>query len=115
MRNFNILWSAALADSSRDAYVSDWSLSSIWADESDNNDLVARAERCGRIWDIAHMSVADIRRATGLSQGKFAEAFCIPKNTIINWEHRGGCADYVRHMLARLCGLTRGLIAEDAQ
>ena len=56
------------------------------------------------------MSIADIRHTTGLSQGKFAEAFCIPRHTVINWEQRGGCADYVRLMLARLCGLTEGLL-----
>ena len=107
---FSTIWTSALDDSARDAFVSDWALSSIWEDESDGDTLAARAEQCGRIWDLAHMSVADIRQTTGLSQGSFAEAFCIPRHTVINWEHRGGCADYIRLMLARLCGLADGLL-----
>lgn len=107
---FSAIWAAALTDANRDAFASDWALSSIWEDEADGDALAARAEQCGRIWDLAHMSVADIRHTTGLSQGKFAEAFCIPRHTVINWEQRGSCADYVRLMLARLCGLTEGLL-----
>ncbi len=107
---FSTIWAAALTDVNRDVFASDWALSSIWEDEADGYALAARAELCGRIWDLAHMSVADIRHTTGLSQGKFAEAFCIPRHTVINWEQRGGCADYVRLMLARLCGLADGLL-----
>ena len=107
---FNFIWTTAVTDPNRDAFMSDWVLSSIWEDEADGDALAARADQCGRIWDLAHMSMADIRHTTGLSQGKFAEAFCIPRHTVINWEQRGGCADYVRLMLARLCGLTEGLL-----
>ncbi len=107
---FYFIWTAAVTDPNRDAFTSDWALSSIWGDEADGDTLAARADQCGRIWDLAHMSVADIRHTTGLSQGKFAEAFCIPRHTVINWEQRGSCAYYVRLMLARLCGLTEGLL-----
>ena len=59
----------------------------------------------GSIWDLAHMSVAEIRAKTGLSQAKFAERFCIPRRTVENWESRGGCPDYVRLLLLRSCSL----------
>lgn len=107
---FSSIWSAALNSCNRDGFISDWALSSIWGDQAEGDALAARAEQCKRIWDLAHMSVADIRHTTGLSQSKFAEAFCIPRHTVINWEQRGGCADYVRLMLARLCGLADGLL-----
>lgn len=107
---FNAIWTEALIDNNREAFASDWALSSIWGDEAEGDALVVRADQCGRIWDLAHMSIADIRHTTGLSQSRFAQAFCIPHKTVIKWEQRGGCADYVRLMLARLCGLTDGLI-----
>ena len=107
---FSTIWAAALDNNNREAFISDWALSSIWADEADDDALTVRADQCGRIWDLAHMSVADIRHTTGLSQSRFAEAFCIPHKTVIKWEQRGGCADYVRLMLARLCGLADNLL-----
>lgn len=103
---FNNLWLAALESTERDAFVSDWSLSSIWDNAAEGDALISRAELCGRIWDLAHMTIADIRHTTGLSQSAFAERFCIPRFTVINWEQRGGCAPYIRLMLARLCSLT---------
>lgn len=92
--------------------------SRVWAEaieSSDRENFVSRVSAfCGlnnaaKIWDIAHMSVADIRRTTGLSQAGFAQKFCIPKFTVINWEQRGSCAPYIRLMLARLCGLAEGV------
>ena len=107
---FNIIWSDALDASDRAAFVSNWALSSIWEDAPEDDALPDHAEQCGRIWDLSRMTIADIRRTTGLSQAGFAERFCIPRHTVINWEQRGGCAPYIRLMLARLCGLTEGLL-----
>ena len=102
-KKFNTVWSAALDAPDRAAFVSAPVL------QSENVPLDHAGQR-GRIWDLAHMTVADIRNTTGLSQAKFAERFCIPRHTLINWEHRGICAPYIRLMLARLCGLTEGLL-----
>ncbi|MCD8052234.1 MAG: hypothetical protein LUE89_11260 [Clostridiales bacterium] len=102
------LFGEALADEDRDAFCSDWALSSIWGDPeelAEGDELTALAEACGKVWDLARMSVKDIRSATGLTQGEFAVRFCIPRRTVENWESRGGCPPYVRLMLARLCGL----------
>lgn len=106
---FSTIWFEALASTNRDVFVSDWSLSAIWEEEADGDALAARADQCGRIWDLAHMSVADIRHKAGLTQAAFAERFCIPLRTLQNWEMRGGCAAYIRLMFARLCGLADGL------
>lgn len=110
---FATLWAEALEDNNKEVFVSDWALSSIWAEtpeQLENPELLpdpaVLAEQVGRIWDVAHMSVADIRKITGLSQAGFAERFCIPKTTIQKWESkRGGCADYIRLMMARHLGL----------
>lgn len=106
---FNIIWFDALRTETRDAFVSDWALSSIWEDAPEGDALTDRAKQCGRVWDLAHMSVADIRHAADLTQAAFAEQFCIPLRTLQNWEMRGGCAPYIRLMFARLCGLANGL------
>ena len=104
---FNMIWMDAIESTDRDAFTSDWALSSVWSDASDEDITITRAEQCGHIWDLAHMTIADIRHTTGLSQSRFAEKFCIPRHTVINWEQRGGCAPYIRLMLARLCSLVQ--------
>lgn len=110
---FNVIWNEALDDNNKAAFIADWLTSSIWNDDPtlsvDQEKLNSRVNQISRIWTLAHMTVADIRHTTELSQGRFAERFCIPRNTVINWEQRGGCADYIRLMLAQLCGLTEGL------
>ena len=111
MKEFNALWEAALASHNKLDFVSTASES---ADASDDERYLY-ADQCGRIWELAHMSVADIRHSTGLSQGAFAEMFCIPRRTVIGWEQRGGCTDYVRLMMARLCGLTEGLLDDKSR
>lgn len=107
-RQFYMLYSDALGNSDRDAYVSDWSLSSMWGDD---NDPIQLADLCGKVWDLAHLTVADIRAHTGLTQAAFAERFLIPYRTIQNWESRNSCAPYVVLMLARLCGMADGLFS----
>lgn len=107
-KQFHTLFGEALSANDRDAFSSDWALSSIWNDnDSDLSDL---ASLCGKVWDIAHLSVAEIRAHTGLTQAEFAIRYCIPFRTVQNWEYRGGCQDYVRLMLARLCGMTDGVL-----
>jgi len=105
-KTFNILFSEALEDADRDVFVSDWALSSVFAEESD---LGENAEICGKIWDAAHLSVKEMREKMNMTQAQFAERFCMPKRTIENWE--GGsrqAPDYVRLMMARELGLAQG-------
>ena len=63
------------------------------------------AETLDRIWNVAHITIKEIRQYTGLTQAAFAESFFIPKRSIENWE--GGtrdCPPYVRLMLAQITG-----------
>ncbi len=48
----------------------------MWEEDADIMEL---NEICGRVWDVAHMTVADIRRHTGLTQKNFSMRFCIPR------------------------------------
>ena len=61
--------------------------------ESDMDDFVAKHASSGMdfedlcaIWDAAHLSVRDIRKASGLTQAKFAERYHIPLRTLQNWD-----------------------------
>lgn len=111
-RQFNTIFSAALDDGDREAFASDWALSTIWGedDTADGDELINRTALMGRVWDIAHLTTADIRRYLGLSQSEFAMRFCIPRKTVINWEHRDSAPAYVVLLLARAAGMTEGLL-----
>ena len=103
---FCTLFSAALSAAGRDAFVSDWSLSSAWGDAPDADIPADRIDTLARLWDAAHLTIRDIRQHTGLSQAAFATHYCIPTRTLEDWE-RGvrSCPDYLRLLLAKDVGL----------
>ena len=101
-KQFNILWAAALETPDRAAFVSDWTLSSLW----EETEQAVSLELVGLLWDIEHMSVKELRAASGLNQAEFATRFCMPKRTVENWDY-GDCSPYIRLMLAQLLGLLR--------
>lgn len=111
-KQFATLWGEALVSHDRDSYISDWSLSSIWGvDPEPSPDLTEIIVAVENIWNVAHMTVKDIRTSTGLTQVLFAQRFCLPTRTLVNWEVAGEnhrkCPDYLRLLLAESCGLLR--------
>lgn len=106
-KQFYTLFGAALAAEDRDAYVSDWCLSDIWADPDNAVEIPPeRVDIVGAVWDVAHLTIRDIRQHTGLSQVKFALHYCIPRRTLEDWESgERGCPDYLRLLLAQSVGL----------
>lgn len=105
-KQFYSIFSDALSNesASREAFVSDWALSSIWDDGQDIPE--DRIAEIGDIWDVAHLTICDIRQHTGLSQAKFATRFCIPRRSIEDWESGARkCPDYLRLLLAQAVGL----------
>lgn len=105
-KQFYSIFSDALSNesASREAFVSDWALSSIWDDGQDIPE--DRIAEIGDIWDVAHLTICDIRQYTGLSQAKFATRFCIPRRSIEDWESGARkCPDYLRLLLAQTVGL----------
>lgn len=103
---FCALFAAALTSADRDAFVSDWSLSSAWGDALDADSPADRIDLLARLWDAAHLTIRDIRAHTGLSQAAFSTRYCIPVRTLEDWE-RGvrSCPDYLRLLLAQATGL----------
>lgn len=104
--DFAMIWGDALQTADRDQYISDWSLSSIWGDDLEDDIPAERIEMLGLLWDIAHMSTKEMRARTGVSQRKFADAFGIPARSIENWE--GGqrdATDYNRLLIAHALGI----------
>ncbi|MGN0968112.1 MAG: helix-turn-helix domain-containing protein [Oscillospiraceae bacterium] len=103
---FHSLFGEALNDTDRDAFVSDWALSSIWGDEPDAEIPEDRLDQIGAIWDAAHRSVREIAALASLSQRKLAERFCVPYRTVEDW-CRGlrTPPDYVRLMMQECLGL----------
>lgn len=107
-KQFYSIFTDALSDegASREAFVSDWALSSIW-DDDDKQDIPGeRIAEIGDVWDAAHLTIRDIRQHTGLSKAAFAIRYCIPIRTLEDWE-RGvrRCPDYLRLLLAQVIGL----------
>ena len=78
-KDYSTIWGEALAAPNRDVYVSEWSTSSIWAD---GDDLLEVAAYLGQLWDVAHMSVRDIRTAAGLTQAAMAATVKAPVYTL---------------------------------
>lgn len=111
-KQFYEVWGAALASEEREAFVSDWALSSLFCDPEETEPVSQELiDQLGQIWDVAHMGVKEIRTSMGASQAEFAVRFCIPKRTLENWEttsssHRD-CPSYVKLLLAESIGLVR--------
>lgn len=103
-KQFNILWRKAISTESRDDFVSGCACPS----SADVPDSVAPEDRdriLGELWDVAHMSIREIRAFSGLSQHAFSDRFCIPNRTLEDWEgSRRSCPDYLRLLLAQAVG-----------
>lgn len=103
---FFSLFSSALSSSTRDAFVSAWSPSSVWGDAPDAGIPADRIDLLARLWGVAHLTIRDIRQHTGLSRAAFGTRYCIPTRTLEDWE-RGvrSCPDYLRLLLAQATGI----------
>lgn len=108
-KTFYILWSEALASSDRDTYISEWVTSRLFDPDPDGPepDYEALTEQLGNIWDVSHMTVAQIRATTGMMQAQFAARFCIKLRTVEDWESRGKCPAHIRFMMAEILGLIK--------
>ena len=101
-KNFYTLFGAAVAEHDRDKFIAEWSSSSIFSDEEKVDELIATLEN---IFEIAHMSMRDIRKKLGLTQAEFACRFCLPKRTVESWESNRSARQYLVLAFARISGL----------
>lgn len=103
---FEACYTEAVTINDKDAYVSDMALSSIWNDAENVDVPQERLEELGRIWDVAHMSMRDIRKSSGMTQAVFAQKFLIPKRTVENWESNVNTPpEYVKILIAKSMNL----------
>lgn len=102
-KNFYQVYSQALTDGDRDAFVSDWALSTIFPEDSDP---VENAAMIGNIWDVAHMTIKDLCQISGLSQVALSTRFCVPYRTVQDWHSgRRECPNYIRLAMAEILGI----------
>ena len=108
--DFYVLFGAATKEQDRGRYIAEWSTSSIFYPNPESPDINADdlADALGNIWDVAHLTVRDIRRYLGLTQAAFAERFCMSRRTVENQEARGNrVPPYKILMLAESAGLLK--------
>lgn len=92
----------------RDAFASDWALSSIW--DGDPRAPVELSQLCGRVWDIAHLTVRDIKAHTKLTSQELAFKIGASKRTVDSWLDRNNPPMYVIVMMAQLFGMMDDLV-----
>lgn len=94
----------AAAETDIDAFVSDWSMSSIWGDDPEELYIpFSRIDYLTGLWEDAHKSPRQIREITGLTRAAFGAFYQIPKRTIENWEYgRTQIPIYIRLALVRM-------------
>lgn len=64
-------------------------------------DLDAEKVRLSRVWDVAHLSMKNLVKATGTSQVNFAKQVAIPLRTVQSWcLGERECPAYVRFLIA---------------
>lgn len=103
---FYMIFTDAQGIADRDAFISDWALSSVWGDAEDAEVPADRLLELGMIWDVAHASFADIVAASGLKLVDFAARFAIPYSTAQKWYYNlSRCPAYTRLLLARAVGM----------
>lgn len=107
-KEFNIVWADAQNVEDRDAFVSDWALSSLFNDpDQEEHDIDnALIEELGNIWDVAHMSIKDMKNKAGLTNAGFSERFCIGRRTVETWMLRD-CSNYNKLMVAECLGFIK--------
>lgn len=105
--DFYTLYGEALTSPSEETYVAEWATSSVFDSDPDAPapDYDAIVRELSEIYRAAHITVKEIRAATGLSQARFAEAYCIPRRTLEDWETgKREPPPYIRLWLAWLTG-----------
>lgn len=95
---FSIAWDSALKSADRTAYIEEFSADNYFSSLR----LSDLPSQLGLVWDVAHMSFADIARAANMQLVDLSKKFCIPYRTIQDWHAgRRSCSPYLILMIAR--------------
>lgn len=107
--DFILLFREALDAKSYDMFVAECGTSIIFDPDPDAEigpDFDKVVSDLTNIWEISHMSIADVISASGLSQTAFARRFLIPLRTVQAWAlGERECPIYTKLMIADLLGL----------
>ena len=111
-KQFHIIFSNAvsLPVDDRDAFLDYWMHRGVEIEQDDipddaDPDLYL-LDQLESIWDVAHLSVRDIRKRLGLSQMGFCDRYCIPRRTLQDWESETNrTPPYVILLLAENLGI----------
>ena len=107
--SFYSLLGEALESASLEMFVAELGTSHIFAPDPDSDfdpDYDAIVSDLTNIWEIAHMSIADMIAAANLNQTSFSRRFCMPLRTVQAWAlGERECPIYTRLMIADLLGL----------
>lgn len=100
--HFQFFFCAAEESTDRSTFIRDTSAHRTWSYyPGADADAVL-----GRIWDVAHMTVQDMRSASGLTQADFATHLCAPRRTVEDWcSGKRTPPSYVRLLAAESLGL----------
>lgn len=106
--DYYYLFGEALDHKSLDMFVAEYATSIIFdpGPDSEGPDYDKVVSDLTNIWDISHMSIADVISASNLCQTAFARRFLIPLRTVQAWAlGERECPIYTKLMLADLLGL----------
>ena len=106
-KDFYTLYTEALKEDDHDKYIAEWYASSIFFSnpevEADDQKCISILAALENIWNVAHMSFAELKAQVGLTQEKLSQYFCVPKRTIENWDRsRRNAPPYYILMMARM-------------
>lgn len=101
-----MLFGEAAQTDDRDAFVSDWALSSFWGDPEDAEIPAERIEMLRWLWRLAHMDIGEICCFAKISMTELSQRTLIPYRTLQN--RAGGHAQFRtadRYLLLHFLGL----------
>ena len=75
----------AVQADSRDAFVSDWSLSSVWGDPPEAEIPQSRIDALRSLWRAANYSIGEMCQFAAISKTELSQIAFIPYRTVMNW------------------------------
>lgn len=84
--DYAALFTEAVSTDNRQAFVSDWSLSSLWGDPPDREDIPqSRIDFLDQLYAAAHWTVTDICDQAGITVRKLEAITLTPYRTLMRW------------------------------
>ena len=86
LTDYAALFTEAIASDNRQAFVSDWSLSSLWGDPPDREDIPqSRIDFLDQLWIVSGWSVSEICFHAAISIRELEKITLTPYRTLMRW------------------------------